>query len=384
MYNFKEKELGPNFAPEKLKEFRKLIDASLSFVVMSMPGVGASYFLKYLATQDFAHFVHVDFYELPFLTQHEFYKLLTFRLDKKATNESDEEIFLRAKSALFTLSQEHNKIVIIFNRFDQLKREFDWNFLSNIQSLVNLAPGKIVLIFTSIKPLIEIAPDALEGGNLNFYSRSLYFKPYLKEELKKLLKIEPEQIPKPEDLERLLELSGGHNQLFRILLNSHKQQNLLLDQFVKVQMKGLVDYLDYGQRKQIQKIALGKKVDEVDDYLLEVGMVTRSVILSERSESKDLYHFELFTPLLSDYIKQNMPIKLPPREAKLFKLLRNNIGKLVSKDEIFSHVWENNPDGATDWALDALIYRLRKHPFITSHGYIIESHKKVGYSLVQT
>lgn len=376
-YNFKERELGPNFAPEKLKEFRKLIDASLSFVVMSMPGVGASYFLKYLAMQDFAHFIHVDFYELPNLSQHEFYKLFLFRLGEKAgnhgsTNKSDEQLFLKAKSLLFTLSQKHDKIVLIFNRFDQLKKEFDWNFLSNLQSLATLSPGKIVLIFTSTKPLIEVTPDALEGGNLNFYSRSLYFKPYSKEELKKLLKIEPEQLPPSKELERLLELSGGHNQLLHILLNSRKQQNLLLDQFVKQQMKALIDYLDYQQRKQIQKIALGKKIDEVDDYLLGVGMV-----------QKKGSSYELFTPLLSDYIKQNIPIRLPPKEAQLFKLLRNSMGKLVTKDEIFASVWPNQ-EGATDWALDALIYRLRKHPFIQNQGFIIESHKKVGYSLIQT
>ena len=195
----------------------------------------------------------------------------------------------------------------------------------------------------------------------------MYFKPYTKEDLKKLLKVGPEQLPKPEELERLLDLSGGHNQLFRILLNSHKQQNLLLDQFVKVQLKGLVDYLDYQQRKTLQKIALGKKVEDIDDYLLGVGMVT---------------HNTTFTPLLSDYIKQNMPARLPPKEAKIFKILRNNLGRIVSKDEIFDSVWEEG-DKATDWALDALIYRLRKHSFITSHGYIIESHKKVGYSLIQ-
>ncbi len=78
-----------------------------------------------------------------------------------------------------------------------------------------------------------------------------------------------------------------------------------------------------------------------------------------------------------------MPTKLPVKEAKLFKLLRQNAGKVVSKDEIFSEVWPEGDNGATDWALDALIYRLRKHPFMQSHHYIIESHKKVGYTLIQ-
>ena len=59
-YNFKEREFGPDFAPDHMKDFKKLIDAGISFVAMSMPGVGASYFLKYLAMQNFAYFIHVD------------------------------------------------------------------------------------------------------------------------------------------------------------------------------------------------------------------------------------------------------------------------------------------------------------------------------------
>src|SRR3990167_2144452 len=83
-YNFKEGQLAPDFAKEKLTEFKSLIEAGVSFVVLSMPGVGASYFLKYLVSRDFAYFsaeganlfIHVDLYNLPTLNQHEFYRML--------------------------------------------------------------------------------------------------------------------------------------------------------------------------------------------------------------------------------------------------------------------------------------------------------------------
>ena len=251
-----------------------------------------------------------------------------------------------------------------------MKKEFDSRFLSNIQSLTNIDPGKVVLIFTSTKPLIEITPEAVTGGNLNFYSENLYFKPYSIADLREILKIEPGRLTTKENLERLLEFCGGHNQLLHIFLSSQKEQ-LLLDQFVKLQLKELVDYLDYQQRKQIQKLALGKNIDEIDEYLLGVGMV-----------KKVGTGYQLFTPLLAEYIKTSFPIKLPVKEAQLFKLLRKNMGNIVSKDEIFTSVWGENQEDATDWALDALVYRLRKHPFIKANGYIIESHKKVGYTLI--
>lgn len=366
-YNFKEAELGKDFAKEKLKEFKGLIDEETSFVVLSMPGVGVSYFLKYLAMQKWAFFIHIDLYNLPTLSQHEFYRMFFRDLGGKPSSITDEQVFLEIKARLKKLARENKQVVVIFSRFDQLGKEFDANFLSNLQSLTSIIPGKIVLIFTAIKPLPEISPEAVTGGNLTFYSRHLYFKPYLEGDLKKLLKIDPQPTPPMSTLSELIKLSGGHYQLLKILLNSQKQQNLILDQFVKQQMKGLVDYLDYPQKKQIQKIALGKKVEEVDEYLLGVGMV----------------QCQLFTPLLTEYIKTHLPVKLPVKEAKLFKLLRKNMDAVVSKDEIFTEVWGGGDENATDWALDALIYRLRKHPFLQANGYIIESHKKVGYTLIQ-
>lgn len=390
-YNFPEVNLGSDFAKDKLKDFKTLIDASLSFVVISMPGVGVSYFLKYLATQSFAYFIHVDLYDLPTLSQHEFYKLLLSEVGGRPGSKTDEALLSEAKKILLNHSQKYPKIVIIFSRFDQLKKEFDWNFLSNIQSIATVSSGKVVLIFTSIKPLNEISSNSLSGGNLNFYSENLYFKPYSKEDLKKLLKIEHARTIPKNVLNKLLDQSGGHNQLLHILLSSQKLQNLLLDKFVKLQLKELTDYLDYQQKKQIQKIALGRKINEVDEYLLGVGMVHSP--LRKASEGQGKNNYSLFTPLFAEYIKTNLPNKLPVKEAILFKLLRKNMDKIVTKDEIFTEVWparqsfskERKEDSeASDWALDALIYRLRKHPFMKSNGYIIESQKKVGYTLIQT
>lgn len=373
MYNFPEAKLGPNFAQDKLQQFKAMVNANLSFVVISMPGVGVSYFLRYLATRDWACFYHVDLYSLPMLTRHEFYKLLLTELGGKPASKNDEQLLQEIRKTLKAVAEKREKIVIIFSRFDQLKKEFDRNFLSNIQSLNSVSPGRIVLIFTSTKPLPETAPEALTGGNLNFYSENLYFKPYSREDLKQLLKIEP---PRPGlgklILEKALELCGGHNQLLHILLSSQKQGNLLLDRFAQMQMKEFIDYLQYQQKKTLQKIAQGKTPAEADEYLLGVGLV-----------KKNGPDYSLFTPLLTEYIRTKLPNRLPVKEAKLFKLLKNNRGKVVSKDEIFAEVWEGSEEGATDWALDALIYRLRKHPFIKSNGYIIESHKKVGYTLIQ-
>ncbi len=372
MYNFKEGKFSPDFAKEKMKEVRALIERSISFVVTAMPGVGASYFLKYLACQDFAYFIHIDMYSLPVLNQHEFYKLLLEELGGNPAKKPDEELLKDSKSILKQLAIKQDKIVLIFNRFDQLHKVFDQNFLSQIQSLSVIDPDKIVLIFTSTKPLVDIAPNALSGGNLNFYSEELYFKPYSIADLREILEIDPGRLTTQENLEKLLILCGGHNQLLHILLSSQKEK-LILDQFVRMQLRELVAYLNYNDRKQVQNIALGKKVTEIDEFLLGIGIV-----------KKTASGFELFTPLLAEYVQTHLPVKLPAKEAKLFKLLKTHIGAIVSKDEIFTEVWGQDQENATDWALDALIYRLRKHPFLKSQGYIVESQKKIGYTLIQS
>lgn len=371
VYNFKEAKLGLDFAKEKLADFKALINASQSFSVVSMPGVGVSYFLKYLTSQDFAYFIHVDLYNLPTLSQHEFYRMFHRDLGIKPTTATDEQVFLEIKTTLKKLAEKNGKVVIIFSRFDQLKKDLDENFLSNLQSLATIAPGKIVLIFTAIKSLYELAPEAVTGGNLPFYSKVLYFKPFSKEDLKKLFLLDHTQKAHL-NLDEMLKLSGGHTQLLNVFINSQKQNNLLLDKFVTLQLKDLINYLDYQQKKQVQKVSLGKIIIEIDEYLLGVGYIIQ-----------DKKEIRLFSPVLAEYIKINIPHKLPVKERTLFNLLRKNFGRVVSKDDIFKEVWQGSQD-ATDWALDALIYRLRKHPLLKSRGYIIESQKKVGYTLIQT
>ena len=367
-YNFQEGQIKASFGGENLTEFRSLINSNTSFTTLGMPGVGVSYFLRFLAMQNFAYFIHLDMYSLHALTKLEFWKLFLRELRGDAALKSEDQIITDIKEKLTHLAENEAKIVIIFNRFDQLQKEFNLTFFANIRSLRNIASDKITFIFTANKPLYELSPEAISGPNLNFYSKYLYFKPYSKQDLKKLSKFHPNS-HSSERLDDLIELSGGHAQLLSVLLNSQKQENLLLDHFVRLQMKELLGFLSYHQKKQVEKIGLGKNLTEVDDYLLGVGLV-----------KKEGSGYRLFTPLLEEYIKTNLPLRLSHNEAKLFKLLRKNEGRIVPEDEIFKEVWGSSRI-ASDWALDALIYRLRRNPTFSSQ-YAIESHKKQGFSLI--
>lgn len=374
-YNFREAKLDNKFCLEKLLKVKEFIDNGTSFTILGMPGVGVSYFLRYLASTNLGHFFFIDSYALSTLSRLEYIGWLLKELDGDPNGKTETEIFDECKKRLALLAQKEIKIVIIFNRFDQLSSEFDKQFLANIRSFKYIAPEKIVMIFTANKPLYEIASDALVVTNIHFYSPVFFFGTFTKDDLKYLSKITiPDNLKKDKQkIDRLIEASGGHNQLFMICVKSESQENLLADRFVQLQLRELYDFLSYHQQKVLQKIALGKTPSELDPFLVNIGLVKKIGL-----------GYELFIPLLKEYILSKAEVRIPAKEGKLFKLLKQSLGQVVSKNQIFDYVYRDDLDGASDWALNALVYRLRKNPSFKSGGFVIENHKKMGYIMYKS
>ena len=68
---------------------------------------------------------------------------------------------------------------------------------------------------------------------------------------------------------------------------------------------------------------------------------------------------------------------------KLFILFKKYLGRTISKDIIVEGIWGKDSEAATDWALNSLIYRLRKNQTFINQGYIIENDKKIGYKMTR-
>lgn len=369
-YRFEEAKLDKDFCQEKVAKIKEIIDGGTSFTIIAMPGVGVSYFLRYFASTKIAHFIFVDMYALSTLSKLEYIGWLLKELGGNPEKKSEAEIFDECKIRLTKLSQKYPKIVIIFNRFDQLAPEFNKQFLANIRSFKYIAPQKIVMIFTANKPLYEIAPESLVVTNIHFYTPVFFFGTYSKSDLKYLSKITiPERLKKDKQkIDQLIEISGGHNQLYMIAVKSESQENLLADRFIQLQLRELFDFLAYHQQKVIQKIASGKRIAQIDPYLINIGLVKKTDA-----------GYELFSVLFSEYVNSKTTIRIPAKEGRLFKLLKSRLGEVFSKEEIFNAIYDDEPDNASDWALNALIYRLRNNPTFKQSGFVIESHKKVGY-----
>lgn len=366
---FKEAKLDSAFCAKEISAVRKYLDQSLSFSVVGMPGMGISAFLRYLCSQKFAYFVHIDINELANLTKSDFFKLINLKLGGEEG--SLQQNILEIKKSLKKLLVKENKIVIVFNHFDNLKKEFSQEFFANLRTLRDVDQQKISMIFSANEPLVLQVPEAFVGGNLNMFALSFFLPLYSKEDLVKLLKLNQPLFSNSKALDLALRLSGGHYQLFLLLLKSPLLfKNPLADPLPCLQLKQLYTFLPYQRRKILVKLALGKKQKQIDAYLLEVGFVKKE---------KD---FGLFTPLFSGYILSITRLTLPALEEKLFKLLKKRLGETISKEEIFDYLWSDH-DGQSDWALNSLVYRLKKNPTFASSGYLLENRKKIGYCLIK-
>lgn len=378
-YNFKEAKLDDKFCGDLYRQVSDLIEEATVFTLLGMPGVGVSYFLRFLASKKThfvksqnIRFVFVDVYSLATLSRKEYVNWLLRELGSNQKFETEEQAFEECGKQLEKLIRSYSRVVIIFNRFDQMRGELDKQFISQLRTLKYIAQDQISMIFTGNKPLYETAAESIVGNNIHFFAKTLFFGTFSKEDIEKLFKLKHQIKINDPKIQRLIHLSGGHNQLLDILLKSESQENLILDRFVKLEMQEIYEYLAYHQKKQLQKIALGKSINQVDPYLVNIGIV---IVEDDK--------YCLFTPLLAEYIKAHVSIKIPAKEGKLFKFLKTRLGQVVSKDEIFDHIWGDNPDLASDWALNALIYRLRKNPGFKAGNYVIESYKKLGYSLLK-
>jgi len=372
---FIESKLSKDFCKEEIKEARKLIQKSIPFTVVGMPGVGISTFLGYLVTRSFAHFIHVDLYKLVELKRVEFWRLFLKELGETQAYSSDElRVFGACHAKLSEIVKRKAKLVIVFNRFDQLKDEFTSSFFSNLRIIKEINKVKLSMIFSSNKNLYDWSPQSFARSNLEMYSKSIYLKPYREKDFLEILRLfYPSIDTKDKQFGKAYYYSGGHLQLFHLVYRSNRIAKPMSDEFVKLQLKRIYEEsFSLVQRKRLEKIAYKKPHGVLDEYLFNVGILKKSK-----------GRVDFFSPLMSEYIRLNRQPALAYKEKILFAMLKKNFGKIVTKEEIFTTIWKDKSVEATDWALNALVYRLRVKLKESSQIFQIEGQKKIGYRLVK-
>lgn len=362
------------FCHKKILEIKKLIDTSATLAVVGLPGLGISLFLKHLATQPLGYSIYIDVFALPNLTSAELFYTLAAKLGAKTNFADESEAIVECKKQLERLIREKAKVIIYFGGFDQLKKGFDHEFFHHLSSLTKGNNGKVTFVFGICKRIDNLISERLMDTDLKILSTIYYLKPYSPQDLIYLLSVYGPKVNLDQaELEKILEQSGGHFQLLQLLLSSERLNDVLADPFVKLAMRNVYSNLTHIQKKNIQSIARRGSDNINDNYLKNSGLVIAD---------EDGCH--LFSPIFAEYVRSCTAIKLPEKEKRLFSLLKNNLGKIVSKDEIINTVWKDEAENVSDWALDALIYRLRKNHGILSTSFTIENYKKHGYALLKS
>jgi two-component system, OmpR family, response regulator len=126
-----------------------------------------------------------------------------------------------------------------------------------------------------------------------------------------------------------------------------------------------------------------------DDYLTKpfafAELLARVQALVRRAsrapEPTTLTVEDLTLDLLSRKVTRGgKPIDLRPREFSLLEYLMRNVGKVVSKTMILSHVWEYNFDPQTN-IVDVLVSRLREKIDRPFDKKLLSTVRGVGYVL---
>lgn len=100
------------------------------------------------------------------------------------------------------------------------------------------------------------------------------------------------------------------------------------------------------------------------------------------NEFNDLYEFEgfRFDPSKATLTRENVVAVLSPKSALLLKLLLENAGRFVSKEEIFKKIWSDA--FVEDGVLTQNIYTLRKALGTDANGNsLVETKSRLGYRI---
>ncbi len=391
-----------------------------SVELVGMRRVGISNFLRFflcrqfLKSQDF--YISVDLNDLVERKIFGFWRLVFKRLvDKLETSVlpknisqkisrlfleciQSNDLFLTVdglRQSLGLITQSGFQPTLFLIRFDRLKEVVTPEFFDNLKGLKEAANQQLAYVFTSFRPLHQLAPLIFTKPQLVVFSHQLYLKPAdfgdaliilntFKNKYK--LKISSKEI------ETFIQLSGGHVQYLQLMLIiCHEQeqqglsvnvQNLLPiinDERLLLQSEELFESLSEKEKEILIKILNREKLDlnqkRQASYLWDTGM------LNKRDE--------IFSPLLAGYLQSigriisfKKEISLTKKENQLFEVLKNKKGEICEREEIIEKVWpEYQEIGVSDWAIDRLVARLRKKLALIDKNLKIKTIKTRGFRL---
>jgi DNA-binding winged helix-turn-helix (wHTH) protein len=401
-----------------------------SVVLVGMKRVGISNFLRFfLNHQDIAKtyikneseqfFVQVDLNDLIERNILAFWTLLLTRLVDSVQSSTLPESAKRQCRRLFVQSiqlKDHfftvdsvRKVLdilvtaglypmIFFIRFDRLQEVVTPEFFSNLLGLRDAAKHKLSYVFTSFRPLHDLAPDVFRKQFLSVFSRDMYLTPATHEDMNIIMATLEGQYHTELDAatgRAIVDLSGGYVQYLQLALIRLKEETkkpknavelshlLSKDEQVIFQSEELFESLTKAEKEVLLAVQNGKHITQEErkngEYLWNTGMV-----VVNRGKT------HLFSPLFAEYVKtmtgtEHVNKEFTKKEHLLFTFLKEHENELCERETIIEAVWPEHEElGVSDWAIDRLVARLRTK--LKDHGspYQIVTVVTRGYKLIKS
>lgn len=419
-----------SFRKKQAEELGGSLKHHHSVVLIGMKRVGISNFLRFFLNHDTIVdtyiqngltpvFVQVDLNDLIERNLSAFWTLLLTRLvdtvQRSNLPESDKrncrKLFVQSiqlKDHFFTMDSVRKVLetfvvggfspTLFLIRFDRLAAVATPEFFSNLVGLRDGVKGKMSYVFTSFRPLPDLAPNVFTRQHVPVVARDMYLPPGGKEDMQSIiqtLESEYHTTFATSVKEALLAFSGGYVQYLQLAIirlrevntipKSQKELFTLLshDEQMMFQSEELFESLTKREKEVLLSVARGNAVSGEErsqaQYLWNTGMVSE-------------YHGKpgLFSPLFADYVsRQSMQAthgthEFTKKEHLLFTFLKTHEDELCERDRIIEAVWPEHKDlGVSDWAIDRLVARLRSKLKAHSSPYHIVTVVTRGYKLTK-
>lgn len=284
--------------------------------------------------------------------------------------------------------------VLFWLRFDRLQTLLSTELFANLQSLKDAAHYQLSYVFTSYRPLSDLAPTIFTKAALSVFANHVYIKPAAPADMRIILgslmsryRVALSATTRQE----VIELAGGHVHYLHLAVLKLKDaesawrgqqliEELASDEAVALLSNEIADSLTPAELATLHQAGEDKLMGttaELPPYLLETGLLTAGS------------HPAVFSPLLVTYLNQKVPkwskeIDLTKKELALFTILSEHAPEVVERDDIIEAVWPEQVElGVSDWALDRLVARLRTKLRSQGSVYQIVTVVTRGYKLVQ-
>lgn len=282
---------------------------------------------------------------------------------------------------------------LFFIRFDRLSEAVTPEFFGNLQGLIDATNQKLCYVFTSFRPLDQIAPVVFPRKSLSGFSSLMYLAPASKNDTKTVLDTFTNRYNlklQSHTVNKILEFASGHVQYLHVSL-------IILTELKKYTDSQLFSLLGNDERIRLQSEEIWESLYDEEQQVLIKSAAGKKIFQKELESTKYLWNTgivtstnSIFNPFLKTFISEKNKssdeeeIELSKKEYSLFTLLETRINSICDRDTIIESVWpEYEETGVSDWTIDRLVARLRNKLKLRQSPHVIITVKTRGYKMVK-